>query len=177
MKHLKTFDLNDYEVSYQKNQRTAVRAIIIQNGKLAMIQSTAFMECKFPGGGLEQGETHEQCLIREVKEETGLSLLSSTMKPFGSVREKRKDSLNDDHIFEMTSYYYLAQVDGVMDPVDLDDYEEDYGYHLVWLSLDQAIHINEEANALHRTIATWIEREIFVLKYIKQEGLMDVVHS
>lgn len=50
MKIIKIMDHNDYHACTKTFQRTAIRAIIIQNNLLAMIQSKQFNECKFPGG-------------------------------------------------------------------------------------------------------------------------------
>jgi len=177
MRELHTFDLHNDEGLIKTTSRVALRAIIIQNGKLAMIQSNTFNECKFPGGGLEEGETHTMCLIREVQEEAGLIVIPSSIQPYGSIREKRKSTYDDPCIFEMTSYYYVAHVESKIHPLNLDHYEKEYGYHMVWLSLDEAISINEKAMLFHHDVATWIERELFVLKRIKQEGLMEIVHS
>jgi 8-oxo-dGTP diphosphatase len=56
------------------NQR--VRGILINDGKIALIQrvkesGTYYV---FPGGGVEEGETISQALIREMKEELGIDV-------------------------------------------------------------------------------------------------------
>ncbi len=47
--------------------REAVRAVVIRDGKILMLHSNKG-DFKFPGGGVESGETHKQGLIREVLE-------------------------------------------------------------------------------------------------------------
>lgn len=55
-----------------------VTGIVIRDGKLLLIHR--FREGEeywvFPGGGVEEGETLEQALHREMREETGLDLRS-----------------------------------------------------------------------------------------------------
>jgi ADP-ribose pyrophosphatase YjhB (NUDIX family) len=51
-----------------------------------------------PGGGREEGETETQCVVREMKEETGLDvrverLLLDTIEPLGSDTQQRKTYL------------------------------------------------------------------------------------
>lgn len=50
-------------------------AIIINNGKILLLYRFKNGEeyYVFPGGGVEEGERIEEAIIREVKEETGLS--------------------------------------------------------------------------------------------------------
>lgn len=73
----------------------------------------------------------------------------------------------------MDSYYYFAEVTKSVTDTHMDEYELNYGYELVWISLDDAILTNEMAYEKNRNIATWIERELTVLKTIKEEGLID----
>jgi mutator protein MutT len=51
-------------------------AIFIEDDKILLVKQevTEKRHWALPGGALEAGETIEQCLIREVKEETGLDI-------------------------------------------------------------------------------------------------------
>jgi 8-oxo-dGTP diphosphatase len=61
--------------------RTGVRvsAIIIRNNKVLLIHRKKPLAeyWVFPGGGVEDGETLNEALIREVKEETNLDVIES----------------------------------------------------------------------------------------------------
>lgn len=58
----------------------AVKGILIEDGKALMVRRTGIMEndpigwWEFPGGTMEFGESAEQTLVREFREETGLSV-------------------------------------------------------------------------------------------------------
>lgn len=60
-----------------KITRPRVAAILIENHQMAMIerQRSGKLFYVFPGGHVEPGETLEQALVREVKEELGLEVI------------------------------------------------------------------------------------------------------
>ena len=75
MKRLFTLDLQNYDLEWPRFIRPSVRGIIMKNGKIALVHTGKFDYYRFPGGGIETGETKEEALIREVKEESGLVVI------------------------------------------------------------------------------------------------------
>jgi len=57
--------------------RTRIAGIIIQDGKILMLLGKGYPELWTPGGKIEEGETDEECLKREFKEEIGVELLEA----------------------------------------------------------------------------------------------------
>src|SRR5512141_1800557 len=106
------------------SHRTAVRAVILRETDLLMIFSSTVGDYKFPGGGVNEGESHEQALRREIQEECGMSL--AEMGPeIGAVIEYDHPSEAGYDVFKMTSHYYRCEVEDGFGEQTLDDYERD----------------------------------------------------
>jgi 8-oxo-dGTP pyrophosphatase MutT (NUDIX family) len=146
--------------------RTAVRAVIQRGYDLLMVYSANVGDYKFPGGGTNEGESHEQTLRREVNEECG-ALLVKIGKSIGSVIEYNIPMEAEYGAFKMTSHYYFCQVEDGFGAQKLDAYEKDLGFKPVWVNIDQAISTNRFLLNADK-IPEWLKREIFVLEYIKQ---------
>jgi len=56
--------------------RHRIVAIIIKNNKLLLVKGKKYSELWTPGGKVENGETEKETLVRELKEEVNLKLLS-----------------------------------------------------------------------------------------------------
>lgn len=166
MKVIGELDTKDYQPGWPVFLREAVRAMIFRGDQIAMVYSEAEHYYKFPGGGIEPGESHLEALLREVREETGLRIRPETVREYGMVREKRKSTMEPEKIFEQRSCYYTAEVEAIAGALDLDDYEAELGYHLVWTDLPSAY----EAN-LGRTapVFDFLRREAYVLGLLLQE--------
>jgi 8-oxo-dGTP pyrophosphatase MutT (NUDIX family) len=146
--------------------RTAVRAVIRRGRELLMVFSSAVGDYKFPGGGMDDGESHEQALARELREECGASLLSVDGE-LGAVIEYNFAEEKDFDVFKMISHYYFCHAGDDFGAQKLDDYERALGFKPVWVDIDSAI----SANHLllnSQTPPEWLRREIFVLEHIRQ---------
>jgi 8-oxo-dGTP pyrophosphatase MutT (NUDIX family) len=177
MRILKNMDSKDYDESSPRTTRNAVRAIILSGKKLLMIRSDKFGEYKFPGGGAKPGETHSETILRETREETGLTVIPSSIREYGMTREIHQDAYGDG-IFEQNSYYYLCGVEDGLSETALDEYEKDYGYKLAITSVDDAINAN--AALCGKAEIPWARRELMILRHIKenltpQGGLRDAL--
>lgn len=122
MKLLFDLDGHDYEPDWKRYVRNSSRGIIIRNGLIGMVHSTKFDYYKFPGGGIEKGESRVEALIREVAEEAGLVVLRSTIRPYGYVHRIQKS--NKGGIFVQDNYYYFCKTARTPCSRHLDEYEK-----------------------------------------------------
>ncbi|MBU9721278.1 MULTISPECIES: NUDIX hydrolase [Bacillaceae] len=145
--------------------RQAVRAVIVMRGKILLVRSNRG-DFKFPGGGIEMGESHSAALQREIAEETGY--INCVVKgKIGAVLERKIDVYDQDTIFEMDSHYYICECSGDRGNQDLDGYEAEQGFTPVWISFDDAIKQNDEASR-QLNCNGWVRRETFVLKNLRE---------
>lgn len=86
-------DTKDYDPNGKPFVQPSVRGIIIRDGKVAMVHSLKYDYYKFPGGGMEPGESLEQALRREVAEEAGLQVTS--IREYGFVHRVQKRQKED----------------------------------------------------------------------------------
>ena len=170
MRLLFTLDRGDYQEGGTVYSRPSARAIVIREGRVAMVHSRKFDHYKFPGGGIEPGESREAALIREAREEAGLVLDPKTVRPYGFVhRIERGDA---EPIFLQDNFYYLASVAALV-PQELDGYEAEEGYTLRWVEPGEAIQKNKALTSVYkRKYHTMLLREALVLERLQEEGLL-----
>lgn len=162
-----SIDRKDYDPAGNRVKRIAVRGFIKKDNQYAFIHSNKYGEFKFPGGGNKEGEKLEDTLIREVSEETGLSVIPDSIQYVGRVEEVRKGKYDD--IFEMTSYYYSCEVEAEIGAQNLDAYEADYGYELRFVTLEEAISNNDMISDTENI--PWIDRDTMVMRKLLQYNI------
>ena len=137
--------------------------------ELLMIYSPINGDYKFPGGGIEAGEPHEEALRREIHEESGATLTQVT-GGVGKTIEYANAFDDDFDTYKQVSYYYFCEINGEIGNLDLDDYEEELGFRPVWVDIETALETNKRVLAESNPAPRWTEREIFVLKMLFQRA-------
>ena len=134
MEILKIF--NDENVAEEEainfRRRKAVRGVIMDNeGKVAIIHAKNNNYYELPGGGVEEGESLEQGLMRECLEEAGCRI--EIVRELGKTIEMRKRAnlVNE-------SFGYLVKVDGEKGHPKLTPDEIGEGMEVLWLFPDEA---------------------------------------
>lgn len=145
MKLIRLFDDKNYSPDLPVFHRDAARAVILRDGKLAMVHSQEDGYYKFPGGGVEAGESLIDTVIRETAEETGLRIIPKSIRELGYITERRH-GIYGEEIFEMNSYFFFADVEDGVVGQKLDGYEAELGYELEWVEPEKACEVNMRLN-------------------------------
>ena len=58
------------------SEKVRIVGMVIQNGKILMLKARGYKELWTPGKSMEVGETDEECLQRELKEELKVKLVN-----------------------------------------------------------------------------------------------------
>lgn len=112
--------------------RVTARAIVLNpDNHLAVMYAAKYGIYTLPGGGVEEGETIEEALRREVTEETGCTI--ARHEPLGYVEENRFHA-----DYTQISYYYIVHTpDETLHP-HLTALEAENGTSATWCTLDEA---------------------------------------
>lgn len=129
MKEISIFGANRFD-TFSKT-REGSRAVIVRRGMILLSHETVSGWWLVPGGGMEPGETPEECCVREAEEETGV-----IVKP---VR----------HFLTLTEYYeevryisrYFICAPAGEGRMRLTDAEKRRGLEPQWIPLKEALEI------------------------------------
>lgn len=168
MRLLFNIDNKDYKENGKAFIRDSVRSIIIKDNKVAMVYSKRYDYYKFPGGGIEENETHIDALIRETLEEAGLVVIKDSIKEYGYVHRVEKSDQNGIDMFIQDNYYYLCDVNEKVEKQILDDYEAFENFTLVFVDAYKAINTNRYNNHGPKN-QNMLEREAKVLELLLLE--------
>ncbi len=117
--------------------RTSTRAIIIDaQGDIALLYSEKLDYYALPGGGVDAGETNDQSVVRESKEEVGCVV--EIIRPLGKV-EVRNDPLRVSEVFG-----YVVKLIGEKGEPELMPDEIEEGFVVTWISPTEAKEIFEK---------------------------------
>lgn len=168
MRLLFTMDDHDHAGCTRVLVRNSARSIIRAGGKLAMVYSRKYDYYKFPGGGIESGETPVDAMLRETREEAGLLVRPETVREYGFVHRVEK---HGEERFVQDNFYYLCEVRPQAVLPQLDDYESEEAFTLAWVAPEQVIEKNRRATNSPYPPAM-LEREARVVECLLEEGLL-----
>jgi 8-oxo-dGTP diphosphatase len=109
-------------------ERSAVYGMLInQRKEIGIIKMPR--GCFLPGGGIEEDETHIECLEREFVEETGLRV---TVKAYLGTSILYGYAPMSNRYLKMIGYFYEVELNGLVGQKVEDDHE------LIWVDLSKA---------------------------------------
>ena len=137
--------------------REGCRAIIVKDNKVLLSWEERKDVYMSPGGGVEDNESREECVIRELQEETGFKV--KPIKPFVKVNEYCYETL-------WINNYFICQIEGECER-HLTESELYNKVKPVWVEIDEAIEIFGEYESKTVDHASLYLREYTVLNKLK----------
>ena len=155
--------VDGYAPSYKA--RSAARAVLLDDkGQVGLLDATNRHIYKLPGGGIEEGESVEEALRREVIEESGYTITRA--KSLGQTIEYR-------HKFNQVNltFTFIAHTDKFVGQNLAEDEAED-GFELKWFkNIDAAIQAVESVKVDKSDYAAmfFTKRELAILRAAKEK--------
>ena len=139
--------------------RVAARGVLIEDGKILLSYERNTDIYMSPGGGLEEGETLEECCVRELAEETGYKV--KVGEEFITIHEYCFETLN-------ISHYFFCEVLEQGQP-SLTPTEIDHGIVAQWVEIEKAFEIFGGYDSIREDWRSLYRREFTVLNKILAE--------
>ncbi|WP_462153875.1 NUDIX hydrolase [Pseudoalteromonas piscicida] len=152
--------------------RKTTRAIVLRGNDILMLYTKRYDDYTLPGGGVDEGESLEAALERELKEETGAVSITG-LTPFGRYEEYRPWYKPDHDNVHIISYCYVCEICGEFDAPAMEDYEHANGMKPVWININQAIAHNEAKLNDANNKGMSVLRELTLLKHISAQLVTD----
>ncbi|CDF11761.1 uncharacterized protein BN778_00807 [Mycoplasma sp. CAG:776] len=162
--HIKESEINDRIIR--------VKAVMM-NSKKEILLAEAYTTIQFPGGHLEEGETLDEGLKREVLEETGI-ILNDEYKPFFALKYFLKDYPVQGNNRSIEIYYYYIYTDEPynLDNIYLDDQERNGNFKLSYVPLKKLKKylLKNPGNLEINKIVT--NEMLLAIRYLKKSGVL-----
>ena len=153
--------INQYAKTYSEppeRVRSAGRGLVIRDGKILLSYERNTDVYMSPGGGVEQGESIEECCVREFREETGYEV--RIIRPLIIINEYCFETLYE-------SNYFVCEITGESKN-SLTDIEVEHGLIPVWIDIGRALEIFGAYESKREDIGSLYLREFTVMnKYLK----------
>lgn len=165
MKLLLTLDEKDYTEDMPVFEKYTVRAIICNGDKFIMQRSRAG-EYKIPGGGVEEGESYIETIIREVREEVGLIVKPESITEIGEILEIREDRMCKGQKYVCHSLFYRCEIEEETVPTEMTFSEIEKGFEPVWERLEKIVERNDEIQK-----ENWMKRDTEFLRLLLENKI------
>ncbi len=129
MKEIEISGANRFETFTRT--RAGSRAVVEWDGMILLSHEIKSGWWLVPGGGMEAGETPEECCIRETEEETGLII--RPLRQFLTLYEYYEE-------YRYISYYFVCGITGA-GRMRLTEAEVQRGLEPQWLPLEEAVEL------------------------------------
>jgi 8-oxo-dGTP diphosphatase len=174
MKIIQTITESDFGRTKNPNEwhsfsvRPGARAILLDNEfRIALMHVKNYGYYKLPGGGIDEGETIEDGLRRELFEEVGASSIE-ILAEIGQIDEYREEwKKKSEH------YGFIAKLTGDLSEPERTDKEIEHGYVTVWAKdINEAITLVESGKPTEYGQDFERLRELTFLNYSKDSNLL-----
>lgn len=148
--------------------RYNVRVLLFNEvGNICVIRSAKYGYIQVPGGGIEDGESLEQALRREAREETGFEIRK--IEPLGYLCENRESIQNKHNWKRSITFAFTAKTEKEVG-TDYTDDEVTEGFEPLWANIDEVLSIFNNAEG---RIASYSgnfsnRRDLILVKSLKQ---------
>lgn len=157
--------INQYAETYSnppERVRIAGRGIVVRDGKILLSHELNTGVYMSPGGGLEEGESLEECCARELMEETGYEV-----KPLFQFLRINEFSFETEYV----SNYFICEVTGEGKQT-LTKIEIEHGIVPEWVKIEDALAIFGTYNEKAPDVRSLYIRELTTInKYLEIEKL------
>lgn len=145
------------------DDRPAARAVVVNAlSEVALMHVANVGYYKLPGGGIDDGESIEEALFRELKEEVGLDAIDDITE-LGVVLEYREEWRR-----RGVHYCYLARASQQPSSPERTQKEIYEGYEVIWAKdIDHAIELVESGTPEKYGQDFERARELTVLRYVQ----------
>lgn len=126
----------------------AVHGFCFYGDKLVLVYANDKGYWTFPGGSIEQGETYEEAVVREVKEESNMKVLHHELIGYIDVYEKDRIIRQTRSLCIVEPYGdFISDPDGDISEIKLVD-PKDYGQYVKWSEIGD--HIVKKATEIFK---------------------------